>query len=472
MVLSIELTDANARAHTLAFTALYEAGECCDAEVLIDGEAHPVSRMALGAASAFFKAAFSHALREGRTRSVSIDPSLDATCVKQLLRFAHTATLTVEEPMVESCIRAADQLGFEAIVPELLKGLQDGIDSSNCVGRYVLGRRFRNDGLIDAAAQHFTDDVAGCAESPAFLALSLDQMAHVFSTDMGGARGCFCVCDEVIIYEACMTWYANRCPTERTDETLGRLMSLLHLPCLGAEYICKKVMYSETVLGSPAARLLVEKAVHYLAAPSARAELASPRMLPRASFGGVRVDGYTLFEEHRTDFNDSNLPNNTVVANGGQRLERRGSTCWRGTRSIWSCGCNEMVTLRISDVGPEGEETEYFLGVATGLVPLDVQSDHEDAIGITFKGARVGDQITLLTAMTEDSEPKSTLHFWISLADGRTELEWMENLVGEMDLPQDCSDYHHFVQIKGGSLAHSVAIEIVERQYELPEVEW
>ena len=464
MVLSIELTNANAYEHVLAFAALYEAGECCDAQVIIDGEVHPVSRMALGAASTFFKAAFSHELREGRTRSVTIDPNLNATCARQLVRFAHTATLTIEESMVETCIQAADQLGFEAIVPRLLKGLETGLECSNCVARYVIARRFENDALISATTSMFLKSIAECAAAPAFLALSLDQVAHVFSDNMGGTTdivACTSV-SEVSIYEACMAWFANRCPAERTNETLGRLMSIVHLPMLGADYLCRKVMYSEAILGSPAARHLVEKAVHYLAAPSARAELVSMQMLPRAM---------QFYGEHSLAFDERNLPQNVLVVNDGQRLERKGSS-WRGARAREECGDNEKWRFRISGVGPQAAQVEYFLGLAQRHVPLDISDDDPaGVVGISFRNAHVGDEITFVT----DGQAQK-LHYWISLNDGRTELDWMDNLVGELDWEDQWrEEWFPFVQVKGGSEAEPAAIDIVgypHLQSELPEVEW
>ena len=107
---------------------------------------------------------------------------------------------------------------------------------------------------------------------------------------------------------------------------------------------------------------------------------------------------------------------------------------------------------------------------------LDIQGDDENAIGISFKGARVGDQITLVTDFSIDEKSEvvrsKKLHFWISLVDGRTELEWMDNLVGEMDAPYQCDDWHNLVQVKGGSSTNPVVIEVVTVQYELPQVEW
>ena len=302
MVLSIELTDANAYEHVLSFAALYEAGECCDAQVIIDGEVHPVSRMALGAASTFFKAAFSHELREGRTRSVTIDPNLNATCARQLVRFAHTATLTIEESMVETCIRAADQLGFEAIVPRLLKGLETGLECSNCVARYVIARRFDNNDLIRATTSMFLKSIAECAAAPAFLALSLDQVAHVFSDNMGGTTdivACTSV-SEVSIYEACMAWFANRCPPSAPMRRWAGSCQSCICQCSVQTTSAEKVIYSEAILGSPAARHLVEKAVHYLAAPSARAELVSMQMLPRAKQYEERFPSPSMKQTYRT----------------------------------------------------------------------------------------------------------------------------------------------------------------------------
>ena len=73
----------------------------------------------------------------------------------------------------------------------------------------------------------------------------------------------------------------------------------------------------------------------------------------------------------------------------------------------------------------------------------------------------------------------SKLHYWISLAGGRTELEWMDELVGALDLGPDADIYaardgaYPFVQIKGGTTALPVTVEIVDMPApELPEVEW
>ena len=468
---SITINECNAFQQVMAMTKLFDAGECCDAEVAVGGESIPVSRMALGAASSFFKAAFTHNLREGRTRSVKIDPNLDAACVKALVRFAHTAELHVEEEAIDSCIRAADQLGFEAVLPRLMDGIADGVNSSNAVGRWVLGKRFANDTVVDAALDGIVESVEDFKASlatPAFLALTIDQIAHLLGEDSGISPTM-----EQDIYEALMAWYFNLPPPQRTDETLGRLIDLVHLPMLGADYLCQNVLYSEAVLGSASARHAVENAMRWLASPQARPELVSLQMLPRAArFGHSGTNN----DSDMCAFSSDSLPGNVVLSEDGKRLERRGHGRWRGAR-FFDRADREYWRFRIVNHGPNDEVPEYFFGVAPHDVSLDLgDEDPEGVVGITFKGAQAGDEITFVMEGCPGTEEGATLHYWISLAGGRTELEWMDELVGALDLGVNIYGplgAFPFVQIKGGTTALPVTVEIVDMPAPaLPEVEW
>ena len=91
-------------------------------------------------------------------------------------------------------------------------------------------------------------------------------------------------------------------------------------------------------------------------------------------------------------------------------------------------------------------------------------------MGIAFKGAEVGDEITFVYDPCQHN-----LHYWVNLAHNRTELEWMDNLVGEISTDYDGMKdaLYPFVQIKGGSSAQPVAIEVVDMPPpSLPAVEW
>ena len=96
-----------------AAKALYEAGECCDAEVVLGDRVFPVSRMSLSAASQFFRAAFAGGMREQTEHRITLDPALSVQSVELLLEFAHAPGGSVRTTELEAFVQAADQLGLD-----------------------------------------------------------------------------------------------------------------------------------------------------------------------------------------------------------------------------------------------------------------------------------------------------------------------------------------------------------------------
>ena len=88
--------------------SLYEAHECCDAEVVLRDRTFPVSRMSVCAASPFFRATFAGGMREGAEHRVTLDPSLSAESVELLLAYAHapggTCRLPTSSVLSRSCL--------------------------------------------------------------------------------------------------------------------------------------------------------------------------------------------------------------------------------------------------------------------------------------------------------------------------------------------------------------------------------
>ncbi len=271
-----------------SFASLYDAGELLDGEVLHKGTTHPVSCLALAAASSFCKAAFCRWQTPGANPRVSLDDAHSSACVAALLRYAHTGTLTVPDSEAEGLLVAADQLGFPGLVPVAAKHLAKTLSPATCLSRLALATRHSADALGEAAIKLAGEHWAAVASSPAFLALDRDALALLLGSD-------HLVAKETEVYEALLAWHGAN------GGDFAPLLELIRLSELGLTYLIKNVIHAAVVKASPHAETLVQEAALYLgAAPAERAALASARTRPRVGKGmitaddPVRVEGNTL----------------------------------------------------------------------------------------------------------------------------------------------------------------------------------
>ena len=255
--------------------SLYEAHECCDAEVVLRDRTFPVSRMSVCAASPFFRATFAGGMREGAEHRVTLDPSLSAESVELLLAYAHAPGGTVETTELDGFVQAADQLGFESLLPVASEQLIASTSSDNVVSRMHLAYRHSLPSVLARAVEVLSECADTVCRSPDFAALPQELMETILSHEQN-------VADESALYAGALNWRAH--DAQRHGAPFDALLEHLRFTELGMPFLINSVMHSEEMLASARAKQLVQEAFNFLAADSARrTALASPRTESRGA---------------------------------------------------------------------------------------------------------------------------------------------------------------------------------------------
>ena len=253
-----------------AVRRLYEAGELCDGEVVHGDRTYKVSRMMLGAASQFFRAAFAH-FSESVQQRVALDSNLSPVTVEALLLFAHCpgATMAIDP---EEFAAAVDQLGFVELLPTVATALSSSLDPSNCVQRLVLADRHGEPfaGVLSKGVEVLSAHATELC--PALASVSAELFASILCHDA-------CTAPEAPLYEALLAWRSH--DDARHCEAFDTLLEHVRLPSLGLDYLVDNVMHAPEVVASARAQKLVKDAIAYLSLPSRRATLSSPSLQPR-----------------------------------------------------------------------------------------------------------------------------------------------------------------------------------------------
>lgn len=269
-----------------ALRSLYEAGECCDAEVVLRDRVFPVSRMSLCAASPFFRAVFAggttSSSREGAEQRVELDPTLSAQSVELLLEFAHAPGRAVETTELEEFVQAADQLGFASLLPICSDALVAATTSENAVSRMHLAYRHSLPSVLERGVQVLSDHADAVCRSPDFAALPHELIQTILSHKENAAS-------ESALYAGVLNWRAH--DPQRHGAPFDALLEHIRFTELGMPFLIRNVMHSEEILASGRARQLVQEAFSFLAADAAqRTALASPQTEPRGSLEFATFD--------------------------------------------------------------------------------------------------------------------------------------------------------------------------------------
>ena len=254
---------------------MYESGELCDGTVHLDGVDYPVSRMALSAASPFFKAAFAGGFSEASGASVTIDPSLSRDCVEALLRYAHHFSGSVDVHL-SAFVVAADQLGFASILQHASTRLALTMSEGNFFARLILAQRYGLSRVLDAGARLLSEHADALCRSVEFVTLSRDTLASLLSHEELRAPR------ELPLYEGLLAWRAH--DESRAFAPFESLLELIRLSELGLPYLINHVVHADAIrFGTHRVRELVQQAITYLTIPEQRMELHSTRMEPRSA---------------------------------------------------------------------------------------------------------------------------------------------------------------------------------------------
>lgn len=137
---------------------LRKQGELWDVVINVNNNKIYAHRIMLSAYSPYFRAMFTGELAESRQTEVTIK-DIDEKALEQLIDFAYTATVTVEESNVQTLLPAACLLQLTEIQNACCDFLEKQLDPSNCLGIRAFADTHSCRDLLRAANEYTHDKI-------------------------------------------------------------------------------------------------------------------------------------------------------------------------------------------------------------------------------------------------------------------------------------------------------------------------
>ncbi|XP_071453237.1 kelch-like protein 5 [Hetaerina americana] len=246
----------------------------------------PAHRLVLSAASEYFSAMFTGALREAGEDEVTL-VDLDPDALQTLVHYCYTGWVELREECVETLLVSARILQLPPVVSACCSFLLKQLHPSNCIGIRLFADAQSCPGLCEAAHKYTSEHFMEVIANQEFLLLPADEVATLLVSDDLN------VPSEEIIFHALMSWLHHD-PEVRSKEA-SRLLGLVRLPLLSPAFIADNVATEPLLAEDVECQSLVMEALTFHALPERRPKLMlqlHPRAHPRkATLGKVYAVG-------------------------------------------------------------------------------------------------------------------------------------------------------------------------------------
>ncbi|XP_028924932.1 kelch-like protein 30 isoform X1 [Ornithorhynchus anatinus] len=195
-----------------------------DVTLLVGGREFPCHRSILALCSHYFHAMFAGDFVESISARVEIK-DVDAAVVGELLDFAYTGKLTINQGNVEGLIRTANRLQFPTVLKVCCRYLQQQVDATNCLGICEFGELHGCPEVSSKARAFLQENFEDVSQEEEFLLLPKERLALCLSDDLLQVR------EEQSLVEAVLRWvrYQEGARARHLPDLLG-LVHLVSLP--------------------------------------------------------------------------------------------------------------------------------------------------------------------------------------------------------------------------------------------------
>ncbi|XP_061181619.1 kelch-like protein 21 [Saccostrea echinata] len=194
-----------------------------DATLCVQHEEIYCHRIILAASSPYFRAMFSHNLREGRDYRVSFQ-EVSPWTMKRLIEYVYTGNLEITTENAQELLSAGSLFEFPAIVSACCDFLKQQLHVSNCLGIEEFAMIHSCKKLQDDAHKYALENFSSVVESDEFLHLSLNRLKEYIASDWIEVQV------EDTVYEAVMRWVNYDIDERRRD--LCELLEEVRLPVI------------------------------------------------------------------------------------------------------------------------------------------------------------------------------------------------------------------------------------------------
>lgn len=192
-----------------------------DATLCVQHEEIYCHRIILAASSPYFRAMFSHNLREGRDFRVSFQ-EVSPWTMKRIIDYVYTGNLEITTENAQELLSAGSLFEFPAIVAACCDFLKQQLHISNCLGIEEFAMIHSCKKLQDEAHKFVLENFSSVLECDEFLHLSLNRLKDYIASDWIEVQV------EDTVYEAVMKWINYDIDERRSD--LLELLEEVRLP--------------------------------------------------------------------------------------------------------------------------------------------------------------------------------------------------------------------------------------------------
>ncbi|OWA50514.1 Kelch-like protein 20 [Hypsibius exemplaris] len=248
--------------------------ELCDVTILVGERQIFAHRAVLAACSPYFRRpCLLEALDESRQTDVTLH-DIDETAVQDLVDFAYTGKISIEERNVQTLLPAACLLQIQEIQDNCCDFLKKQLDPSNCLGIRSFADAYSCRDLLKAANrfahQNFTDVVV----SEEFLLLPVAQLVDLIQSDELNVR------NEEQVYQAAVSWLRHDVRERRAHVAV--VLENIRLCLVASKFLVNTVDHEPLVKSDKRCREIVDEAKNYqILLPAERSEMQGPRTRPR-----------------------------------------------------------------------------------------------------------------------------------------------------------------------------------------------
>lgn len=251
--------------------------QLCDTVLIVGDKRIHAHRLVLAAFSDYFSAMFTGDLAETNQETVHLT-DVDPGAVEALVQYAYTSHIEIKVENVENLLSVACILQIDEVKEACSEFMKHQLHPSNCLGIRAFADGHGCGDLFKEADSFTKEGFEEVVRNQEFLLLSPECVTELFCSDDLN------VSSEVQVFESLLIWVQH--DVEGRKKHLSKLLSLVRLCLLPAEFLIDNVEMSSLFRDIGCCRELIMEAMKYQLLPKRQFELQSPRTCPRKSTVG------------------------------------------------------------------------------------------------------------------------------------------------------------------------------------------
>ena len=253
----------SARLLSQMVTLRNEGQQLCDVVLRVGGKEFYAHRVVLSACSSYFCAMFTNKMMESSQEIVTLT-DMDALAVEDLVEFAYTAKIKVNEDNVQPVLKAASILQLSEVVGVCCNFLCAQLHPSNCLGIASFAEVHGCNVLADSAWQYVLDHFVEVVKGDEFIHLRFEAASSLLSSENLN------VSSEEHVFDAVHRWLQY---DPSRQEHASEMLSLVRLPLLKPQFLSDRVLSKEILRKCPLCMQLIMNAMIYHSVPEKRPHL-------------------------------------------------------------------------------------------------------------------------------------------------------------------------------------------------------